>query len=618
MRKIIDLIERLPAEDLGELAAILKIEGGRDLKNRTARSLLSHTGLNRVMSSLTRDEFRMFVAACASPRGVTFGELQTKFKIDSEHIEQIADRLARRLLVYVLKNRQRIHNKNDKVYPFPEITEFFEFLSPTTLPLVYRRIASGVKGNGRQMKGAVKPSEKPLLDHLCLHGGIVSYDHAVSILGEKNADSILQALALAGSLKNFYESTFPPLACVVIAPELYAEHLDRQRYALDAGKDNVNNRYAFILNLLSAFDLVSTCGLFLTKQKEFRKVDRARLADSLYAIEGAGGREVDRDDLLQLCLHVMHLLSLVRLKGDSVSATLKPIRQELDRPRRILLKILLQIQESTVDNPLFESRLRIPSYQFMSFLAQTLQQSGPCSYAYLVGAMMVRAFSEYAEIHTSDLLRERDAFAESFHEAVQFLTITGIIETRDGLLALSEIGKMIAGKTYKPGEQRADEGGGSTGSVYINPDFSLLIPRNEVSPEDLYHLLTHTEMISDDVVVNAKITRNSIMRAYKRGMSLDTFLDTLKRNAKNQIPQNLNFTINEWARQTVRLTIINAVLLQSNHPSFLDELSFGKLKHAIVERISPTHAIIQKEYLDELIKTAQDRDAVISLFEGDD
>jgi len=133
MRKIIDLIERLPAEDLGELAAILKIEGGRDLKNRTARSLLSHTGLNRVMSSLTRDEFRMFVAACSSPKGVTFGELQTKFKIDSEHIEQIADRLARRLLVYVLKNRQRIHNKNDKVYPFPEITEFFEFLSLSTL-----------------------------------------------------------------------------------------------------------------------------------------------------------------------------------------------------------------------------------------------------------------------------------------------------------------------------------------------------------------------------------------------------------------------------------------------------------------------------------------------------
>jgi len=57
------------------------------------------------------------------------------------------------------------------------------------------------------------------------------------------------------------------------------------------------------------------------------------------------------------------------------------------------------------------------------------------------------------------------------------------------------------------------------------------------------------------------------------------------------------------------------MILKANHPSFIDDLCAGKLKHAVVERLAPQCAVINREFLDDIIKLSQGKDAVISLFE---
>ncbi|HPJ40580.1 MAG TPA: helicase-associated domain-containing protein, partial [Spirochaetota bacterium] len=190
-----------------------------------------------------------------------------------------------------------------------------------------------------------------------------------------------------------------------------------------------------------------------------------------------------------------------------------------------------------------------------------------------------------------------------------------VLSIEKGLISLTDTGRKIAAKILKLVEQDTLEQEMEQKCIYINPDFSLMIPKQEIPSEDLYHILTHTEIAKDDIILNTKISKASILRAFKRGMAQEPFLTSLRRFSRNDIPQNLTFMLQEWAQQTIRVNIMNAIIIHSNQPSFLEELSYGKLGHAIIEKISPNYAVIDREHLDEVIKTAQDRDAVIRLFE---
>ncbi len=619
MRKIIDLTAKLTPDELRHFSDILHIEKCRDQRLAVAQALLSHHGLHLMLATLSGDEYRLLSATYAEAKGISFGELHTKLRMDVSAIETISARLSKKMLVYVLKNRQRIHNKNDRVYPIAEIREFFNPAGASNIVRAYREIMASLTVKGRtaeHSRNAPKIAEKhaPLISYLTEAGGIASLGDIERVFGGKAPAEIMAVLHAEHLCSVFQDERPPAFTALMLGKNLLLQGLEQER-SRAAAHYSARNGYHFLLNIISIFDVISTSGLFMTKQRVFRKVDLARITGGLNRILDLDGTEIDPVQTCGLCLHVMHLMSLVKLKGDSVIATLKPLKQDLDKPRKMLLKLFLRLQETTSDNPIFTTDMRLPSYRFLSFLIETLERNDACSLEYLRGIVTIKMFSDYEGEQISGMLEQRDALAASFRDAVRFLFITGVIAVREGLLTLSEIGKGVAAHMLKPIDQAEEPPASIQRCVYINPDFSLMIPKDEIPPEALYHLLTHTELLRDDVIVNAKISKNSIMKAYKRGMALEPFLSALKQYAKNELPQNLTFMLNEWTEQTIQIRITSAVLLYASQPLFLEELSFGKLKHAVVERISPHHAVIQKEYLDDIIKAAQDRDAVINLFD---
>jgi hypothetical protein len=176
---------------------------------------------------------------------------------------------------------------------------------------------------------------------------------------------------------------------------------------------------------------------------------------------------------------------------------------------------------------------------------------------------------------------------------------------------LSDIGRDLACQMLKIFPEETAAPGKN---IYINPDFTLIIPAQELPSDALYHLLTHTDIIKHDVIINTVISRPAIVRAQKRGMTLNRFLETLGIYSKNELPQNLDFLLREWSNQTINIKISQHILLTSSHSEFIDELMLGIAKEGIIERISQTHALVRKEYIDEIIKIGRKKDAVISLF----
>ncbi len=619
MRKIIDLTAKLSHDELQHFCDILHIEKCRDTRRAVAQALLSYHGLHLMLATLSGDEYRLLSATYAEAKGISFGELHSKLRIDLAAIETISARLSKKMLVYVLKNRQRIHNKNDRVYPIAELREYFNPAGASSIVRTYREIMASLTMKGRgadNTRNAPKSSERnaPLISRLTQAGGIASLGEIERAFEGKTPDEIIGHLHAEHLCSVFQDEKPPAFTALMLGKSILLQGLEQERLRAPSHY-SARNGYHFLHNIITIFDVISTSGLFMTKQRVFRKVDLARITGGLNRILDLDGAELDPAQTCGLCLHVMHLMSLVKLKGDSVIATLKPLSQDLDKPRKMLLKIFLRLQETAADNPLFASDMRLPSYRFLSFLIEMLEKNDACSFEYLKAIVTIKMFSDYEGEHISGMLEKRDALAASFRDAVRFLFITGVIAVREGLLTLSDIGRGVAAHMLRPIDHAEEPPAAMQRCVYINPDFSLMIPKDEIPPEALYHLLTHTELQQDDVIVNAKISKNSIMKAYKRGMALEPFLAVLKQYARNDLPQNLTFMLNEWTEQTIQIRITSAVLLYASQPLFLEELSFGKLKHAVVERISPHYAVIQREYLDDIIKAAQDRDAVINLFD---
>ncbi len=620
MKSCTDNIRKAPAEDLKALAGAMGLDRSRDSASQIEKLLPTPAGLHRVLRSMPEDEFRVFAEACRDEKGATFGQLETALKIETPRIEEISAALSRKLLAYVLKNRQRLHNKSDKIIVFQDIRASFNPRGAAHLTAIFQEAAAALLRKDEApvsplAPAAKKPRERSLLDAMLAGGGIIDMEEALKIVPLQSASEVLGRLAGSGVIDIVNDAAWPPCAVLSLTRDAFLSLMQEHRLAAPANRATFHNHYGFILNMLAVYDAVSTHGLFLTKQREYRKIDMDRIMRGLGTLYASGGAKVPPRDVLQLCLHVMYFLNLIKLKGDSVIATMKPLQNELDKPDKILLKIIYQLQNASEENALFAAPAEIPPLQLITFIVDLLARLESASPDFLAAAARAKLIAECGEEHCAKVLERREELGRSLGGAVDFLHVTGVLRSTGGSVSLSDIGRDIAGKLTK----FADDGGRKekkeTRSVYINPDFTLLVPREDLTSEELFHILTHTEMVRDDVVINAKISRQSVLRAYKRGMSQEPFLETIGRHAKNALPQNLAFMLAEWARQTVRISIMNVMILKANHPSFIDDLCAGKLKHAVVERLAPQCAVINREFLDDIIKLSQGKDAVISLFE---
>ena len=622
MKSLNDYIGKLTTPDLKKLAEILDIEKSRDTSAQVSRQISTHRGLGAVLGSLGSDEYNVFSQACLDEKGITFSQLESSLRIDSGRIEEISVALSHKLLVYVLKNRQRLHNRYDKIIVFHEIRELFNPQGAGYVARMFRQASDALLGKDwtPDPSAAIpkKHKDKTLLDYLMSRGGLAPLEEAMAALPRNTAGETLSRLLDSGAASVVYDPSYPPCALIALAPDSFLSIIQEKRLMAPENPGSSHNHYGFILNMFGVFDAVSTFGLFLTKQREFRKTDMERVMRNINPLYDIDGSVHTSAQTVKLLLHVMYHINLLKPKGDSITATLKPLQNELDRPDNILLKIIYQTQNAAGDNPLFAAPMALPSLRLISFIMEVLARIETAGMDYLRSAAAAKLLAESSEDHMAKTVTRLGEFMGEFKNAVSFMHLAGMIKISSGLMGLSDIGRALAPRLIKFIEPAAGDSGKSSRSIYINPDFSILIPRDDISSEDLYHILTHAEVIKDDVALSVRITRESVLNAYKRGMSQERFIEALTRRSKNPIPQNLSFMLDEWAKQTVRISIRNALLLKSNQPSFIDYLAAGKLKHALVERLSPNYAIIDREHLDELLKVSQGKDALISLFEDVD
>lgn len=628
MKNLSDILKNTTVRNLEEILKILNIKAStKNIPQVISASLLSYQGMALVIGSLSPDEMKILDAAYTEKNGITFSELEKRSNLNTEKIEKYTNHLARILLISVVKNRQKINNKLDKIYLIPEIHSFLNPIDNSLIYNYFKDINTIIESKDfSKCKTAARGLKKSLIEYIEYiynAGGIIGleeFDEFVHAHRAQNAKNILSDLIHNRYIHIYHDLIESGKTFIILNKKIFIAFITD---TVNASKKiiNVHNRYYLLLNLLKSYDIVSTYGLFLTKQKEFRKIDIKHLDESMIKLYDIDGTEFETGKLTQLSLYLLYIQSCIIIKDDSVIISFKNIERYLDNPLEWLLNIIKLLHDLTKDNSLLESPFEMPAYNDLILIIDLIHRNPNNIYKFIESVYFVKIISQLSGGHFININQIRQRIKKNFQICMRFMCISGIIEIAGNSIKLSDIGLRIAEKLHIKNinllEGTSDKDQKDIKKIYLDSNFTLITPKKEIPSDALFHILTHTDIVIDDVILHTQISRDSILTSLKRGMTNDMFFYVLKKYLKTEIPDNLNFLISEWVSQTIRLKIFNAAILYANQHSFIDKIAHSKIKSSILKRISANYAVIDRKFMDKIIKMAKENDAVINLFDED-
>ncbi len=614
MKTITSALKKNRTGNSSEIHRLLNLKSASDEK--LIEAMTSLCGINQLLGSLDNEELKFLQLIYTDHDGITFGEIEKAIDIPVEKIEKITSSLSKILLIYPIKNRQLLTKKMDKVYAIEELYQLIRLRNKDSLEDHFRGVIS-------QLCRAIEPFpglhdiEPEILDFLKIvaeNGTVVTLKKTISIFGEEKAEDLVNRAISLDLLKTVQVINPGFTTYLFLNSKIVPHFAESLPDNLNLQKQESENGFKFLVNLLFTYDIISTSGLFLTKQNNYRKIDLKRIAEAQINLRNTDGTIIDSEDAAHLSLNFLARIEALHMNKDIAEISLKDIKDKISNPLKFLVMIIESLGKGEEADTDFPPPFILPEPDDIRIIISALSIKEGTTPGYLETVLKSWKLLQ-SETGNNGYVFSQDDFIDKYRVAVNFLYITGIIESDGKKITLSETGRA-AGELFgqEKKEYPVNEYKGNK-CLYINADFSLLIPTEQISAEAVYHLLSHTEIIKEDVILHVRITRSSIINAKKRGMPLENFIDTLKFFSKNQIPQNLNFLLYEWSEQTIEVKVHSAIILKTNQPSLIDEILHSGFSEGVIERISPNHAIINRDYIDEIVKIAKKKDAIISMFE---
>ncbi len=232
---------------------------------------------------------------------------------------------------------------------------------------------------------------------------------------------------------------------------------------------------------------------------------------------------------------------------------------------------------------------------------------------------------EYAIIALNGILSETDAgkglipeqFAAFLHGSTMATGGTGRLETRIGtvLHAFSQLGLLAksgdacimtrTGERFFRNESLPiDEN--ISGDFSVQPNFEVIVGP-EIDPRIRFSLELMSERKNRDTVHTFVITPEGIGKARERGMSVEGIIAFFRDHSRNEVPQNVLFSIKSWAKEYGAIYFEDVFLMRFRNPTVCDSVArMPEVVPYIREHISDTVLVIKREYVERITKIARE------------
>ncbi len=150
---------------------------------------------------------------------------------------------------------------------------------------------------------------------------------------------------------------------------------------------------------------------------------------------------------------------------------------------------------------------------------------------------------------------------------------------------LTELGaavlKQMTSKT--PEEQTAQP---TRRALIVQPNFELLLLEEDLPT--LYALLPFAQLHHAGRVSRLLLTRTSLLRGMNAGLTIERVLATLRTHSQKDLPQNVEYTLQDWSRGYKGARISQVLLIEVSSEALADEIcSTVRFKTLRPRRIGP-------------------------------
>ncbi|HEV2653909.1 MAG TPA: helicase-associated domain-containing protein, partial [Ktedonobacteraceae bacterium] len=111
----------------------------------------------------------------------------------------------------------------------------------------------------------------------------------------------------------------------------------------------------------------------------------------------------------------------------------------------------------------------------------------------------------------------------------------------------------------------------TTRTLIVQPNFELLIMQPDMPT--LYSLLPFAQLNQVGLVSRLTLNRAALLRAIERGKNIEQVLNILEERSQKELPQNVVYSLNDWARLYKGVAISQVLLLEVSSEAVAVELN---------------------------------------------
>jgi hypothetical protein len=178
------------------------------------------------------------------------------------------------------------------------------------------------------------------------------------------------------------------------------------------------------------------------------------------------------------------------------------------------------------------------------------------------------------------------------------LTWLGLVQVSEGAstrFGLTRLGALVFGLEDVAPDDTDDGGAIDHGSIVVQPNFDILVFDLEEHARLLYQIDRFAANVSVDRAAVFRLTRESVCAGLQLGQNIDDVLRLLDRAGREPIPQNVAFSLREWAAdfESVRW-VRSGTLLEAPDEVTLDAwLGDPEIAPHLDRRVGPTLALVR-------------------------
>ncbi len=179
------------------------------------------------------------------------------------------------------------------------------------------------------------------------------------------------------------------------------------------------------------------------------------------------------------------------------------------------------------------------------------------------------------------------------------LTWLGLLESQTGsrgaeMFALTPLGAQVLDVAGAPAQLAVAALPDHADALIVQPNFEVVVYEPEARAELLYQIDRFAERVTVDRLAIYRLSRESLAKGLQLGLRIDDVISLLETAARAPLPQNVAYTLCDWARQFEAVRWIrNASLLEAPDPATLDRwLATSRLGGLVERRVAPTVALL--------------------------